>query len=297
MKARAILSKNIHSVWANKAYDLASFAPRAGLLLTLALVVVVYAPTLGEPFHGDDYVAFTDFKTKDFWRFSSDVFLFKDSNFYWRPLGDIFHYSLYSAFGLNPWVFRLAALLVFLATLVCIYAFCRREQLGGWAAVGAALVFGVMPSHVVSVTWVTNTSRLAAGLFLLVCLLSLQATRTSRQKLLWESIAFIAFVLAVLNDEVTAALVLVPLVYATFLVRNELKLVPAFIRLAFYGAFVAVIVPLQFMNTIDNEARLSEYGFGPHMPESFWVAASQLSLPLASGGPLDVYLHRFGSAE
>ena len=95
----------------------------------------------------------------------------------------------------------------------------------------------------------------------------------------------------------TAALVLVPLVYATFIVRSEFKLVPALIRLTFYGAFVAVIVPLQFMNTIDNEARLIEYGFGPHMPESFWVAASQLSLPLASGGPLDVYLHRFGAAE
>jgi hypothetical protein len=264
---------------------------------TLALVTTLYVPTLDDPFHGDDFVAFTEFKSKGLWEYSRDVFLFKDTNFYWRPLGSIFHYALYDAFGLNVVAFRLAALLFFLATLVCIYAFCRGERLGAWTGVLAALVFGVLPSHVVSVSWVTNTSRLTAALCLMTCLLALQRTRMTRRPIAWEGAAFLSFLVAVLSDEVTAALIGVPLLYASFLVRQEFKLVPSIARLLCYGAVVAIIVPLQFTYTIDDEMRLNDYGIGVHMVESFWVSASQLTLPLAEGGPMDVFLHRFHTLQ
>jgi hypothetical protein len=265
--------------------------------LSLALVTILYVPTLDDPFHGDDFVAFTEFRSKGLWEYASDVFLFKDTNFYWRPLGSIFHYVLYAVFGLDAFVFRLAALLTFLATLVCMYAFCRGERMGAWTGVAAALVFGVMPSHVVSVSWVTNTSRLSAALCLMLSLLALQQTRTSRRAFLWEVAAWLSFVVAVLSDEVMAALVAVPLFYATFVVRHQFKFTPSLLRMLCYGGVVAIIVPLQFTYTIDDEMRLAEYGVGIHMIESFWVAASQMSLPLATGAPLDIYLHRFGSLQ
>jgi 4-amino-4-deoxy-L-arabinose transferase-like glycosyltransferase len=257
-----------HQPWTHRVIAaLASYGPYAALVLTLALVTAIHAPTLHDAFHGDDFVAFTDFKTKGFWEYSRAVFLFEDTNFYWRPLGDIFHYSLYSLFGFDTFAFRVAALAIFLATLVCIFAFCCGERLGAWTGVLAALIFGVMPSHVVSVTWVTNTSRLTAALFLMLCLLALQRTRGSRRAVLWEIAAFLCFVVAILSDEVTAALIAVPLLYATTLARQELKLRSAIARAMVYGLVVAVIVPLQFNNTIDNEERLMDYGFGPHMPE------------------------------
>src|SRR3954447_7096072 len=63
--------------------------PHNGLIAVLIAVTGVYAPTLHQSFHGDDFVAFTEFKTKSFWAYSKAVFTFKDYNFYWRPLGKI----------------------------------------------------------------------------------------------------------------------------------------------------------------------------------------------------------------
>src|SRR5262245_54138305 len=89
---------------------------RAELVLAgiLALVVALYLPTLNDPFHGDDFVAFKDFGTRPGLQYISDVFLFRDSNFYWRPLGCAFHFLLYEIGGLNPTLFRAAGLGVFL---------------------------------------------------------------------------------------------------------------------------------------------------------------------------------------
>jgi hypothetical protein len=89
------------------------------LAIILAGVLVLYAPTLNDHFHGDDFVAFTEFKTKSFFDYSRDVFLFKDTNFYWR---------LWAAFSTRcmrlrpgPICSSPAALLFFLATLRCLY--------------------------------------------------------------------------------------------------------------------------------------------------------------------------------
>ena len=259
--------------------------------LVLIAVTAVYYPTLDDAFHGDDFVAFTEFKTKSFFDYSRDVFLFKSANFYWRPLGNIFHYVLYSGFGLDPFVFRLAALITFLATLVGLYLFCLGERLGRITALGSAMIFGLLPNHVVSVTWVTNTSRLMSAFFVVVCLLLIQRARGSRFALAWEGLAFLAFVIAALNDETTTALAPVPFLYGTFVARRDFRWRGALARLVFYVAVVCVIVPLQFEYTIDDEARLTQYGFGPHILTSVWVLASQLSLPLAAGSPVAVMIH------
>src|SRR5688500_6074719 len=88
-----------------------------GLPLVLAAAFVIYLPTLDDHFHGDDYVAFTEFKTRSFLDYAEAVLLFEDVNFYWRPLGKLFHRSLYEVAGLDPVVFRVAALTIFLATI------------------------------------------------------------------------------------------------------------------------------------------------------------------------------------
>ena len=279
--------------WGSRQASLAAIA----LAIILAGVFLLYAPTLSDPFHGDDFVAFTEFMTKSFFDYSRDVFLFKDTNFYWRPLGSIFHYALYAGFGLDPFVYHFAALLFFLATLVCLYLFCLGENLGKLTALGSALIFGIYSNHVVSVSWVTNTSRVASGLFVMVCLLLIQRARTSRRAFLWETAALLAFTVAALNDETTTALAPVPFLYGTFLARRSLHLRGAAARLIVYGALVAVIVPLQFTYTIDDEARLTQYGLGPHVLTSVWVLASQLTLPLASGSPVAVMIQLVGPAQ
>ncbi len=260
------------------------------LALVLGVVAAVYAPTLHQSFHGDDYVAFTEFRSKDFGTYVGDVLHFKDASFYWRPLGKIFHYALYDSFGFDPYAFRLAALLIFLATLAAIYAFCRGERLGHWTALAAAAAMGLMPNHVVSVTWVTNTSRLQAALFIMLGLVLLQRARNSRHAFAWEALALLVFVGAPLSDETAIALAPLPFLYASFVRDERVDWRGALVRAAVYGALAAAVIPPQFANTLNDEPRLTLYGLGPHVVTQAWVLASQLVLPLASAKPIDVML-------
>ena len=272
--------------------------PHWGLVLILAAVTAAYWPTLHDAFHGDDFVAFTEFKMRSFWEYTQDVFLFKDVNFYWRPLGKIAHYLLYEAFGLDPYPFRLFNLGLFLATLILLYALCLREGLGRGVALGAVLLLGLLPNHVVSVTWVTNQSRLMAVFFVVAGMVLLQTPGT-RRRFYHEIGAFLLVVAGVLSDETALALVPVPLLYATFVnhgpaPRLQLSrehashLVPAVLRFAFYGALIAVIAPLQIEYGITEEPRLMFYGFGPHVLTQTWVLASQLVMPLTPANPFDI---------
>ena len=248
--------------------------PLLGLCAVLTGVIILYSPTLDDPFHGDDYVAFVEFETKSFLAYSEDVVRFQDSNFYWRPLGKISHRVLYEAVGLDAFAFRLAALGTFLATLVGLYAFCLRERFSPAVALGAVVILGVLPNHVVSVAWVTNTSRLMAVLFFLTCLLLLQ--QGGRRRAIYEVVAFAAFIAAVLSDETALALAPVPILYATLLRDARPRWLPALARIVVYGALVALLVPLQFNHTLDDEARLSFYGLGPHVITQSWALVSQL---------------------
>ena len=260
-----------------------------GIGVALALVSLLYAQTLNDPFHGDDFVAFRDFGAKSGWDYLSDVFFFKDSNFYWRPLGCAFHFGLYEAAGLDPFVFRLAGLIVFLLTLVALYAFCLRERLGQAVSLGAVLIFGLLPNHVVSVAWVTNTSRLMALLFILLSLLMLQM----RDRKIWhEALAWVAFIAAVLSDETALALAPVPFLYATFVASDRLHWRSSIIRLIAYTAPVVVLLPLQFENTLNDEPRLATYEFGPHVVNQVWAMVSQLILPVTQTTPIDLMLYR-----
>ena len=107
-----------------------SFLKSEALALTvaLALVFLVYVPTLNDYFHGDDFLAFVDLTTLKPWQQVSNVFTFNDSNVYWRPLGHLFYLGIYQAAGLDPYYFHLAAVGVFLATLGHAVSVLRRAR-------------------------------------------------------------------------------------------------------------------------------------------------------------------------
>ena len=260
------------------------------LIAVLVAACALYWPTLNDPFHGDDYVAFSEFRMESFGEYARDVFLFEDSNFYWRPLGKIFHRGLYDAFGFEPGVFRVAGLAVYLATLAAVYAFCLREKLGIALATGAIAVLTLLPSHVVSVAWVTNTSRLMAVLFVMLSLLFLQGSGGLRKSVLLEIGAWLAFLLAALSDETALALAPVPVAYAAFLRGRAFSLRAALVRATAYGTLVLTLVPLQFMNTLDDEPRLDYYGPGGHIVTQFWALVSQLALPVTRPNPWEIML-------
>lgn len=266
-----------------------------GLAGILALVIALYLPTLNDPFHGDDFVAFKDFGTRPGLQYISDVFLFRDSNFYWRPLGCAFHFLLYELGGLNPMLFRAAGLGVFLLTLVALYCFCLGEKLGRPVALLSVAIFGLLPNHVVSVAWVTNTSRLQAVFFVLLALIVLQRLR-GRSALAAEALAFVCFIAAVLSDETALALAPVVVLYAT-VIGGRMRWRSALLRASLFAITVAVLLPLQFQETLNDEPRLTTYEVGPHMVTQSWALVSQLVLPITATSPVDVMLYKIAPLQ
>ncbi len=255
----------------------------AGLLL---LVGAVYLPTLNDYFHGDDFLAFIDLTTKAPVHYLRDVITYNDSNVYWRPLGSVYFLLLYLAAGLDPFYFHLANLLLFLVTLALLYRFCLKLGLGRPVALGAVLVFGLLPNHVISVAWTTNGPRVLATMFALGSLVLVQEGLRTGQKR-YEVLAFLAMVLALLSDETCAVLAPLPVLYA-FLARPKTRSVGLAVCALFYGGLGAGVSLLQVLvGTADHPAPaftgLSELKVGPHIFNQAWALGAKLVLPVRDG--------------
>jgi hypothetical protein len=225
--------------------------------------------------------------TKPIDRHLYDVVIFNDSNYYWRPLGQLYYRIIYETAGLQAWVFRVCNLVVFLITLALLHRVCLNLGMSRVAAFAAVVIFGLYPNHVVSVAWITNAPRLIGLMFFLCALLALHPAIKQRSWPL-ELLAWVFMVLACLTDEVIIAMAPLPVAYAFLLHREYRSPLKLLARVVAYGAIVAALLPLQFMFTPDDEPRLAQYGFGDHMAGQAWSLLSQLALPLADTNPMDV---------
>jgi hypothetical protein len=258
------------------------------LFAALAVVAGIYVPSFNDYLHGDDFLAFVDVSTMAPLPHLWDVFTFNDTNVYWRPLGHVYYLLVYHAFGLNAVAFHVTGLAIFLATLVMLYAFCLRLGLNRGVAIGAVLIFGLVPNHAVSVAWTTNAPRLLAALFALAAVMLVQEA-LRRKQARFEVFAFVAMVLAVLSDEVAASLTPLPVLYA-WLAREPgaVRWRPHPARLIAYGALGGSIALLQLY--VGREAdqapsivALSRVEIGWHIPRQYWALAAKLALPLKDG--------------
>jgi hypothetical protein len=255
------------------------------LLAAMAVVAALHIPSLHAYFHGDDFVAMTDLVSKPPLDHLWSVYTFTDSNFYWRPLGQTYDVLIYQLFGLSPVAFHVGSILIFEGTLLLLYWLCRRWGMPQAVAVGAVLMLGFFPNHVVSVAWITNTSRLMALFFILASLLMVENAARHRS-FLSEVAALLLFVAAGLSDETALALAPLPFLFA-FLVRRQRESWPGIAaRLLTYAGIAAALIPLQFMYTSDDEPRLADYTLGTHVFGQTWALASQLAMPITTGGPM-----------
>jgi hypothetical protein len=255
------------------------------LLALMGVVVLIYLPTFDDYFHGDDFLAFIDLTTKPALPYLWDVITYNDVNVYWRPFGQAYFLAIYAVFGLDPLYFHLANLIVFLATLVAIYAFCLRLGLGRLTALGAVALFGLVPNHAVSVAWTTNGPRLLATLLGLVSLLALQSA-IARRSWRWEAVAWVAMALAVLSDETAACLTPLPVIYA-FMAQGWRPWRAHLARVLAYGTLGLGITVLQMTAGLHQTAPtligLSEFGPGWHVLRQMWALAAKLVLPTHDG--------------
>lgn len=128
-------------------------------------------------------------------------------NNYYRPVFLLWLLAAYKAFGTNPLGWHLSSLLLHLGSTAMVYQLTLRMARSRWAALGAALLFGLHPVQVENVAWSSAVTELLCTFFALAAFLAYLAALDSlgqRGMLLTASVFLYA--LAMLSKETAIVL-------------------------------------------------------------------------------------------
>jgi tetratricopeptide (TPR) repeat protein len=205
----------------------ASFKTERWLLFfILAATCLVYANSLSGEFVYDDIQQIVQNPQIRSWKnlltaFSTSVWDFRNEitpgyQFipYYRPLFTIYLTLGYHIFGLWPQGWHLASLFLHLATTALVFFLFRRLTKDLFVAASTALLFGLHPTHVESVSWISGvTDPLLAVFYVSSALAYLRYL--DEKRLVWYFLSLALYSLAILAKEpaVTIPAILIALEY------------------------------------------------------------------------------------
>jgi protein O-mannosyl-transferase len=190
------------------------------LFLIIAATVLAYANSLSGAFVFDDTKQIAGNPALHTWSnifraFTSDVWSFQRGTLtadipppYYRPLFTAYLTLNYQLFGLWEPGWHLANLLVHATATVLIYFLLKRLSGDRLIALLAALIFGLHPAHVESVSWISGIPDPLAALFYVPSLIWYVRYREEGHRK-WLAASVVAFGLAVLCKETPLVLPLV----------------------------------------------------------------------------------------
>ena len=208
-----VMNKNVSAM-----NDLLS--DRRALFLIIASTVLVYANSLSGAFVFDDTKQIAGNPALRSWSniaraFTSDVWAFQRGTLtrdipppYYRPLFTAYLTVNYQLFGLWEPGWHLMNLLVHTGATVAIYFLLKRLSGDRVIATIAALIFGLHPAHVESVSWISGIPDPLAALFFVPSLIWYVRYRTEGEKKFLVA-SVIAYGLSALCKETPLALPLV----------------------------------------------------------------------------------------
>ena len=285
------------------------------LITILAFVSVVYAPTLNDFFIGDDFLDLADMAHKSTGQFLKDAFTLQGDIPFWRFLTRVVTLAEYRLFGLNAIPYHFLNLGMHLAIVLLAFGLGRALTKRNDVALLAALLFGVTPAHVVTVAWPTALNRLLCTFFFLVSLLALhyylevrhrkgEAAPASLPQSIQGglySISVVAFLLAILSDEVAATLSLLLAFYLWLFLpggRSRTRFLEM-ARLAAPYLLLSAVAAI-FLYTLQiggTYLKPADYGFGSHVFRNFWEYLARLVYPVGADAPEKFWpVHRVAGA-
>ena len=200
------------------------------LFMIIAATVLSYANSLGGTFVFDDTKQIAGNPALHTWNnvfraFTSDVWSFQRGTLtadipppYYRPLFTAYLTINYQIFGLWEPGWHLMNLLVHTTATVLIYFLLKRFSGDRLIALLAALIFGLHPAHVESVSWISGIPDPLAALFYVPSLIWYVRYR-EEGNWKWLAASLVAFGLSVLCKE--TPLVLPMILVAWELVRQQ----------------------------------------------------------------------------
>jgi protein O-mannosyl-transferase len=124
----------------------------------------------------------------------------------------------YHFYGLDPFGYHLVNILLHLVNVALVYFLIRSLGAGHMAGILVALLFGIHPLRVESVTWVTERKDVLFGFFYLFALISYVKFRVTK-KVLWLVLLYLSFILSLLSKIQAVALPLTLLVIDYYMAR------------------------------------------------------------------------------
>ena len=178
---------------------------------------------------------------------------------YYRPISIFGFLICYKLFGLLPYGFHLANLLLH-ALIVCVlFGLTKRLFQDQWLAFTAAAIFALHPIHTESVAWVSGVTDLDLALFYLATFwFFLASARPQGARSEWMQLGMVgSFILALLSKEQAVTLPLTAMIYEHFYRGDRasttwrqkvsrygalwlLVVVYVLFRIRFFGAFAPV---------------------------------------------------------
>ncbi len=144
----------------------------AALSLPLAAAAVVYGQFLNVWFAADDVDWLQVAANPDFLDFVKGAFTLPDGpTGYWRPLIDLYFFSMLRVFHLEATAYHVVSLLVHGATAACTVLIVRRLSRSLTAGAVAGLLFAVAPTYAVAVTWISAATELFSVFFSIAAVL------------------------------------------------------------------------------------------------------------------------------
>lgn len=231
------------------------------LFLIIAITVLVYANSLNGAFVFDDTQQIVGNPALHTWSnifhaFTSDVWSFQRGTLmantplpYYRPLFTAYLTLNYQMFGLWEPGWHLMNLLVHAASTVAVYFLIRRLSGDHLIATLAALIFGLHPAHVESVSWISGIPDPLSALFYVPSLLwYLRYREEGKRK--WLAASLVAYGLSALCKETPLVLPLVLCVWELARAKSKrrmaLQLRAIALQVVPYAVVAAAYLALRF---------------------------------------------------
>jgi hypothetical protein len=174
------------------------------LLVALTGIFVAQARTLSFYFFQDDYVPFGEIVTEGPRTYVWNLVRADDLTPNWRVIPGLLYLANYELFGMNPLPMHALMLALHLGTAALLYRIVWRATANMWAAVVAAVVFGLHPTYAGTLGQVASVPHIASAFFLAATVNA--AFECAREERAWRSNAWsaamvVAFLFAVMANE------------------------------------------------------------------------------------------------
>jgi len=180
----------------------------------------------------------------------------------YHPLTSLSFAANYQIFGLNPTLFHVQNLLLHLVNIILVFSLINKLTQKLEIAVIIALLFGIHPMHVESVSWISGRKDLIYSLFFLVSLIYYHKYITGNLRRKFYNISMIMFLLSLLAKSMAVTLPLLLLLMDYYVNRKFTKKtlkekMPFFALSIIFG-----IVAIMGQQTDEVAAIIENYSFG-----------------------------------